>query len=372
MATIIDAPGGVSYLKALAYGGDFPAGGTVVEVAFLDGALAIRSESGYQRRIEYAAIRVELGGFNHTQLHFLWQELGTPMSITLDKTVVSAVMANSVSASLRQLLEPVGRDLARRGRKRVWNIALVAALVLAPLLLVFAFLWHSDRLAEWVVSGVTIEAEEELGDLLFEQTKPRLKLLVDDEFEKVVAEIGERLARGESYNFTWHVADDPAVNAFAMPGGHVVVFTGLLRAADSAEELAGVLAHEIQHVIQRHSLKAMVKNLGLQAVVGMATGDLSGSVVVELATQMGSLKFSRDAEYEADIKGVEVLRRAAIDPKGMIRFFEKLEQKESGQIALLSTHPASSDRITRLQEYLTLNPVTLIHPLDYDWEKLKN
>ncbi len=108
--------------------------------------------------------------------------------------------------------------------------------------------------------------------------------------------IGGRLTQGSRYQYKFHVALDKSVNAFAMPGGFVVVHTGLIQLAESPEELAGVLAHEIQHVEQRHSLRAMAQSLGLYAVLSLLVGDTSG--LASLGGDLLKLKFSRNHETE--------------------------------------------------------------------------
>jgi len=134
----------------------------------------------------------------------------------------------------------------------------------------------------------------------------------------------------------------------------VVVFSGLIRAADSAEELAGVLAHEISHAELRHTLRGVIKSLGLRALVALVIGDISGSVFTDAATRLTELRFSRDAEREADAEGLRRLVAARIDPAGMISFYEKLaaEQRLSPP-PLFSTHPATGERLELLRQEVT-------------------
>jgi hypothetical protein len=123
--------------------------------------------------------------------------------------------------------------------------------------------------------------------------------------------IGRRLTRpGETLQF--HLAERPDINAFAAPGGVVVVHTALMRQARSAEEVAGVLAHEIAHVELRHSLQQIVRSAGLQVIAAALFGDYTA--LGRWAAQLGALKFSRDAEREADQRALERLAEARIDP----------------------------------------------------------
>jgi predicted Zn-dependent protease len=167
----------------------------------------------------------------------------------------------------------------------------------------------------------------------------------------VISAIGSRLTTGSVHRYRWFVADRREINAFAAPGGVVVVYSGLIRAAGSAEELAGVLAHEVAHAELRHTLRGVIKSLGLRALVSLVTGDISGSVFADAATRLTELRFSRDAEREADAEGLRRLVAARIDPTGMIRFYEKLaaEQRLSPP-PILSTHPATGERLESLRQ----------------------
>jgi predicted Zn-dependent protease len=153
-----------------------------------------------------------------------------------------------------------------------------------------------------------------------------------------------------------------------------VVHAGLIRGADSAEELAGVLAHEIAHVELRHSLNGAIKNLGLRALFALVLGDVSGTFAGDIASQLTELKFSRDAERDADREGLRRLVAGAISPHGMPRFFEKLAAKEgkTGEaLALVSTHPSSSERIEILKREIAALPAREYVALNFDWEAIK-
>jgi predicted Zn-dependent protease len=264
----------------------------------------------------------------------------------------------------------LGRQRIRRTRLHV-VFALLASIVMLPLILLGAFWAQADRIAGWAASHISLEQEVQLGELAFAQMRPSLKMLDTGQGPAIVQAIGTRLTAGSAYRYQWHVAADPQVNAFALPGGHVVVFTGLLQRADSAEEVAGVLAHEVQHVELRHSLKNLLHGLGWRALLAVALGDLSGGVWAGMAEQLGSLSYSRDLERQADLGGLAALRRAGIAPQGMASFFAKLAQQDGAQIELLSTHPASEDRLQALQAVIRAQGSYAASPLPYDWAALR-
>jgi beta-barrel assembly-enhancing protease len=219
-----------------------------------------------------------------------------------------------------------------------------------------------DPLVKFVANQVPVEWEHKMGDQLFKSIEAQGKLITNSAHQVRLDAITARLVEGvhdARFKFVFHVMQDTNVNAFAMPGGHMVVLTGLLDKADSPEEIAGVLAHEIAHVTQRHSIRALVEKAGLFMLVQAIFGDVAGlaAVLTEGSKFLLEQKFSRNFEREADDIGWGYLLEAQIDPRGMTSFFRKLEKMEeqigiggSTALALLSTHPATEERIARLEK----------------------
>jgi predicted Zn-dependent protease len=147
------------------------------------------------------------------------------------------------------------------------------------------------------------------------------------------------------------VVDDEAVNAFALPGGFVTVNFGLLKEAESGEEVAGVLAHELQHALLRHGTRRMLRELGMSAILGLLTGGGDLQTLSGMASNLIGLSYDRDQESEADARGVELLRKAGIDASGLATFFERLAKSgDAAPPALLSTHPDPGDRARWVRE----------------------
>ena len=152
------------------------------------------------------------------------------------------------------------------------------------------------------------------------------------------------------YDFRVRVADLEMNNAFALPGGQILITEGLLRFAGSPDEVAGVLAHEMGHVIHRHSTAAMIEGLGLAFLFGVLLGDFGAGAVGWAGEHLVGATFRREAEAEADGSALDLLARAGLPSRGLADFFERLE-RESGEtpayLHLLSTHPSNESRRRR-------------------------
>lgn len=153
------------------------------------------------------------------------------------------------------------------------------------------------------------------------------------------------------------IKDDSIVNAFAIPGGYIYVYTGLLKYVDNEATLAAVLAHEIAHCERRHATKRMTKAYGLEFLLSVILGD-NASQLEQIAGNLFSnlylLKNSRDDEYEADEYGFKYLQTSIWYPGGLIFFFNKIGTNSDASFleVLLSTHPLSQDRIDKVNEML--------------------
>lgn len=216
---------------------------------------------------------------------------------------------------------------------------------------------------------VSDQQESQLGVQVKQQLEQEqhVKYLQDAAVVAFVKGITDKvlpLAEKERPGVTWqvHVIDDPkTVNAFATPGGYLYVYSGLLLAADTPAEVAGVLSHEAGHVVARHSARQMVDAMGLEAVAALALGKNPGAVSQIVAGAGGKglmLANSRGDETEADEYGARFASGAGYDPRGLITFFQKLQKLEGQQpgfAKFLSDHPTTPDRISHLEQYIAAN-----------------
>ena len=221
--------------------------------------------------------------------------------------------------------------------------------------------------------GVGIKDEVEMGRKFDTLVRSQLPMIDDPEVSMYVRSIVDRLLAvlpPQPFKYTTGVIRNNTLNAFAVPGGYVYVFSGLIMNFDAESELAGVLAHELAHVTQRHVASRIERGqmlaLGalLAAVAGVALGGSVGGAAVMgalTATQSAMLNYSRIDENEADHQGFQYIVRAGYDPQGMVNAFQKLRRKSwmsgGGNIpTYLSTHPDLGDRITGIAARIKSQP----------------
>src|ERR1017187_7794062 len=208
----------------------------------------------------------------------------------------------------------------------------------------------------------SIQKEMALGQQLAREVTRQSKILDDPIISEYVNRVGQNLARNSDAKvpFTFQVIDGDEVNAFALPGGYVFVYTGLIKVASEEDELAGALAHEIAHVAARHMTCQATKSqiAGVPgAIPGVFLGGWTGYAVRQAASAaipMTFLSFTRHDESEADYLGVQYMYAAGYDPTGAVSIFEKLgalQKTQPGAVArVLSTHPMDSDRINKTEQ----------------------
>src|SRR5438445_414784 len=209
----------------------------------------------------------------------------------------------------------------------------------------------------------SLEKEIALGKQLAQEVERSAKLIDDPVVTEYVNRVGQNLVRNSDARvpFTIKVIDSDVVNAFALPGGFFYVNSGLVLRANEESELAGVMAHEISHVTARHGTKQATKGelIQLASIPAMIfiPYSLAGYGIYQgmnLAIPLTFLKFSRDAEREADFLGLQYMYKAGYDPNSYITFFERIqadEKRQPGTIPkVFSTHPPNSERIANAQK----------------------
>jgi predicted Zn-dependent protease len=236
------------------------------------------------------------------------------------------------------------------------------------------------------VNFYSLEKEEMMGREMADQVEQSSRLIKDPMVTEYINRIGQNLVRNSDAKvpFTIKVLDSDEVNAFALPGGYFFVNSGLIEAADDEAELAGVMAHEIAHVAARHgtrnATKSQIFNVASLPLI-FAGGPLAYVVgeAAGLVVPLSFLKFSRNAEREADLLGLEYSYESGYDPQAFVDFFEKLEAQEKKHQSLIakafSTHPMTADRVKAAQqdiaEYLPPRPEYIVTTSEFDQVKAR-
>jgi predicted Zn-dependent protease len=227
------------------------------------------------------------------------------------------------------------------------------------------------------VNQIPVRWEQEIGEASRRQFLENQSIVEAGPAVEAVHEITRRLVESipsTAYQFQVTVVRKNVVNAFALPGGYIIVYTGLIKTATAPEEVAGVLSHELNHVLLRHALKGVVKNVGFMAGVTLVAGGqeavmrLLRRLVIELTT----LQFSREQEMEADLSGLRLLQQAKISAAGLIAFFERLANRDQAAVELLSTHPMSTARAERLKREAAALPSPAIVPFSFEWGRVQD
>ena len=294
----------------------------------------------------------------------------------------------------RSVLEIAPKSFSSRENESKFNWKLYSVGIMVLMFSAYVFIKTVPSfLADQMVEKIPIEWEVTVGQSILKMLPVAQK--PDPEVLKVLQDTVDFLKQslpGNPYDLKVYILPVEQVNALALPGGPIVIFEGLIDKAESPEELAGVLAHEIQHILLRHSTRGILRNMAESILVTIFLGDMSSVMegIVQLAGQLETLGLSREMEAEADQKGMELIFSANIDPHGMIRIFEKLMQEESLQKELseektaseendmklfsyFSTHPSGRNRLAQLEKQMRSHENRNWTPLfpNLDWNEIK-
>jgi len=363
--------------NALCFGPEFPASGAPcvvqIEGSGFTVAFASSTAEGQPERVWFSGLTVSAGGLDHDQLVVKWPGSQGERTLYLKSADVIRAFRQAAPEQLSAPLERAAEHVrqVRKRRRMVWS--LVGGSLLA---LVLGLWFGSDLLVKTAVERIPIEWERKLGESAYKDFLAGQEIVKEGVAVSAVEEMTRRLVEGISnnpYTFEVTVVKSDVVNAFALPGGYIVVFTGLMKKAENGGEVAGVLGHELNHVLQRHGLERIIKQLGLVAAVSIVLGDQRGlaGVMRRFGVELMTLKFGREQETEADLTGLQLLARAKIDPSGMISFFQRLAEKDEGRMEWLSTHPMSQGRAERLKAELAAMPKLSPVPFTFEWREVR-
>ncbi|HJU67972.1 MAG TPA: M48 family metallopeptidase [Gemmatimonadaceae bacterium] len=227
--------------------------------------------------------------------------------------------------------------------------------------------------------GVSTQQEVEMGQSYSQQINAQLPIISDPEINRYVNVLGDSIARlSDERNLDWrfYVVDSRDVNAFAVPGGFIYINRGLIERAQNLSMLAGVLGHEIGHVIERHSVQQMEKmqqaqiGVTLACVLTRVCENQAAGALIDVAGTAVFAKFSRDDEREADRDAITYVTRAGIDPRGIPAMFRVLLSERNRQSSAVdswfSTHPLEEDRIAETEGLIKQIDEAIIETLTTD------
>ena len=263
--------------------------------------------------------------------------------------------------------------------------AVFLGIIAAILLFFFGLIAARGPIAQSIAKRLPPELEEQIGQTAYSQISLEAKLITDlgiqSQLHDLVTPLMEVLP-DDRYEFKFHIFNNPDLNAFAMPGGYVVINSGLLLEVTKPEQVLGVLAHEIAHVTEQHSVRNIMESVGLFLVVQTFFGDMTGlaALVTEGGAQLLQKSFSREFEEDADDVGLQYLVDANINPEGLIELLQILMDEQNktiygkamDQMAWLSTHPTTEKRITDLRKKITKLSPNEYPPSSFDLKQFQD
>ncbi len=228
-----------------------------------------------------------------------------------------------------------------------------------------------------VVPMISVQQETKLGNKLYD-------ILTTTEQEniragRIIQKFADKLTLSNTYRIQVTVLDKDEMNAFAVPGGHIVIYSGMLNVVDDPASLAALLSHEATHINQRHTLKGLISGIGVSVLTSVVLGGIgdADNLLLRNAASLKQLSFSRSLEREADRKGMELMLTNHIDPGGMKHLMELMKQAlkdQPGNISFLSTHPLTEERIQNADLFLREHKTTTFaadSSLIQIWKELK-
>ncbi len=249
-----------------------------------------------------------------------------------------------------------------KGRHKHKSHGKVVAWLMTSLLVLGGGIYFLPNLARLAAHALPTSVERQLGAPFGEGMIKHWDVCRDKEGERVLNLLVSRLSQGlppEQRPEKVIVVDESMTNALALPGGSIVLFSGLIESADTADEVAGVLAHEMTHISERHTTSAMIRAVGVGALATLISSD-AGGVGSTATTLAMTMAYSRDDEAEADRGGVSLLSKAGIASAGFTDFFRKLPNEDMMSMIpeWLSTHPDNANRIREIEALPNPGPFT--------------
>jgi len=276
------------------------------------------------------------------------------------------------AAFIKEMQDDLQRPWHKKNNSKDWgrNLLLLSGFLGGLVLLYFLIVpWLAEKMA----STVSVKTERQLGDAVYDAMG--LSAAEDTAASFLLNDFFATMEVPSAYSVRITVVNDNVVNAFAVPGGRIVVYSALLKQIQSYPELAALLSHEFTHVNSKHSTKSIFRRLGSKVFIGLLFGSFGSvtSVLIDHADDLKSLTYSRKLEKEADIKGLEILLQRKIDPKGFEDLFHHLKEASpaSALPEFLGSHPDIEKRISYIKESSKNATIVVDQRLQSIFEKIK-
>lgn len=244
------------------------------------------------------------------------------------------------------------RDTWKGRATNLRSIGLLKVVIVVILFLVALYFWLVPYLAGRMAMRVPVSYEQGLGNNVYSAMRRSMK--IDEKKSLYANEFFTAMKIPSDYNIRITVVRDSQVNAFAIPGGHIVVYDAIIDKMEDYEEFAALISHEFTHIQKRHSLRSMFRSLGSTMFFAVIFGDLGviSNVIINNADQLKSLEYSRKLEKEADLNGVKLLSERQISSQGFVDLFEILKTSSPGAESAewISSHPALDKRKNYVME----------------------
>jgi Zn-dependent protease with chaperone function len=328
-----------------------------VRVGLEGGMLKVSSDNGEFEPIPLSDIELRAGGFQKDRIIIRNKVTGETIACH-DKRLLAALKQNTDASHLHNEIGKISKGISIYPVLHFssWIFALVSLGTAAILLYV-----GIDGLIDAIADRLPKSFDKKVGEIAFTEISKDERLDQQKKDVQRINKLGKKLLANldpESYEFEFHVLETTDVNAFALPGGKILVCSELMRQVKNDNELAGVLGHEISHVTRRHTLRQTLHKAGVTASVEALMGNDPNLVGQRLAhlLEIADLSYNRKQEEEADLTGVELLVKSGFPADGLLRFLERLEKLDlssnNRMLAIFSTHPMPKERIDAMRERL--------------------
>lgn len=290
-----------------------------------------------------------------------------------DPEVFAEVRANSPA----DLVDQLDQAAAKLRKRQLTFPKVMAASIISVAILGVVLFYGIIAAAGWIVHSLPISFDQELGKAahrsMLEGEQLNTNATVHSAMDQILESLIPHLSL-DGIEPEMVIVESETVNAYCLPGGYITVFTGLITAAESADEVAGVLAHEMAHATKRHGLRQLVQSLSLAVVIQAMLGDVTGMAAlgggVEILIRQG---YSRDLESEADTEGLLMVQAAGWNPEGLATFFERLEASGEGTSVPVwfSSHPDPGGRAESIREQMKTAVPAGLQPPEINWDQVR-